>query len=267
MSPSGAPRRHGREARHLSARSDEGGLASLYETHFKRLRALLVARFSGSHDGLIKEEIEDAIQEAFCRMLEQRSRGVDTPGVKNGPAYLLVAARNLCLDGRRRRSREQSSSYHSVARHALQAAEHELEDHENALALLWLAAHAGALTGRLRSIYSARFVDGLSQVATARHLGLTRRAVRTLERRLLVEVMSSLQANQHLADPAACRDGQPGSPTIGAGAVAPNNTARRTPWRPKTTALASYRATLAQMAAAVASDEEILLAKPSRDER
>jgi RNA polymerase sigma factor (sigma-70 family) len=237
VSPSNALRR--KEAHGAEARADEHSLGFLYETQAERLRRALRAQFSDSHDDLIKEEIEDAIQEAFCRVLEQRSRRGGHPGLTNAPAYLLTAARNVCLDKWRRRARERSSVHHLLPGHTLGLAEHQAET------LRWLAAYTGGLTGGLRLVYSARFIDGLSQMAAARVLGLTRRAVRTLERRLLVEVKLSLEAAQRLTEAPCNRVGTPVTELArpGVPAVPPEFAGGARGQRPKTGPQPSYAVT------------------------
>lgn len=185
--------------------AEQGSLAKMYESHSERLRRLLVARFAVSRVGPTDEEIEDIVQETFRRVLEGRSRGVESSGWVNALGYLFTVARNAFLDARRRRSREQSLVSALMADDTwAQSEERGADPCKILLQVSWLTSYVRTLPDDLRRVYTARFVDGFSQEATAGRLGLTRRAVRTLERRLLVDVARSLRARGHLATEEGC---------------------------------------------------------------
>lgn len=166
-------------------------LTALYQSHLQRLRSNLLARYT--HNRLTSDEVDDAIQEAFLRVLERGSRRPDASEWTNALGYIFTVACNVCSDWRRRRSRERAfSRVQSAAGNSAQSA--RAEEIELDLQLRWLTTYVGALPDGARAVYTARFVDGLSQEATAHQLVLTRRAVRTLERRLVLDVARRLRA-------------------------------------------------------------------------
>lgn len=168
--------------------ADNTSLTALYAAHFEQLRSILGARLTGSDIF----EREDAIQDAFLRLLERRSPDLEVTRWANPLGYLLIVARNACIDWRRRRVRDLALP-HDVVAAATGIDEAGGDESEASLQASSIAAYVRALPDGLRAVYVARFVEGRSQQNAARRLGVTRRAVRTMEKQLLVEVRRMLR--------------------------------------------------------------------------
>lgn len=149
-------------------------VTALYEAYYNRLRRSLL-RFVGSRSSATRDEVDDATQEAFRRVIERRSRGLDREGWTNALGYLFTIARNAYVERRRRRSRERAISLELAAGRCTSIDE-RVDEGQIVLQLRSLRAYVRALPDSTRAIYEARFVDEVSQKGTARRLGLTRRA-------------------------------------------------------------------------------------------
>ena len=87
------------------ARGDVDALAPLYDLCAAELHGLALWR-AGS-----REDADDAVQELFCRLAEQRHR---LPEVENPRAYLLAIVHRLAIDRHRARGRRREEPLEGV---------------------------------------------------------------------------------------------------------------------------------------------------------
>lgn len=193
-------------------------MAALYEMHSDRLRRMLRARLARSRGHPTNDELDDAMQEAFHRVVERRARGLAREGWANALGYLLTIARNAYIEHSRRRSRERALSL-QLAAGGCTASDEEVDEGHRALQLRCLEAYLQALPRSTRAVYEARFVDGASQESAARRLGLSRRAVRTQEKRLLVGAGRWLRNLRHLTNVGTIAEPELGSGHRGASSI------------------------------------------------
>ena len=136
--------------------------------HEPKLRAWLRKRFGPS------TEIDDIMQEAFLRVLHERSRRV----LLSPKAFFFTTARTLAIDQLRRRATNRAESL--VENEALSVLEEgegipeTLARHQD-LALLTDAIQS--LPERCRQVFTLCKVYGLSQRAIAERLGISEHTV------------------------------------------------------------------------------------------
>jgi RNA polymerase sigma factor (sigma-70 family) len=166
----------------------------LYTGHVNGFRAALRRKFSSTTKGLTEDDVDDAIQDAFARVLGLlRSDG---PALEIAAAYLFAAARNSCVS--KVRSLKLRNPQHSVEEHAQTSVEHELCDStdESADACSWVALYLASAPPDLVDVYELRFIEGLAQHVCARRLGMSRKRVRTREA-LLIDGLRAFCASAH----------------------------------------------------------------------
>jgi RNA polymerase sigma factor (sigma-70 family) len=156
------------------------GLAAIYGAHLHWLRTTLRKTFAppGVANALAPEDIDDAIHEAFTRVLCLHQTGMaemHTPA-----AYILVAARNSCVDMVRSRAARDRAAAMGVS---LDAVSPEACDDSEGVRLRHdiVADYLAQLPKELLDVYELRFVEGLSQHNSAKRLAISRKRVRTLE--------------------------------------------------------------------------------------
>lgn len=179
-----------------SARGEED-LEGLYAQHVPPLRRSLIRRFAHfeRRSGLPSADVDDAIQEAFTKLLAAGWLSRQRPERGSAAAYLAGTVRNLCMDSLRAQRREEvlRSRAAALARSGLHGLEHPPGEGERESRRVELArARIAELPSELSGYFRVRFAQGLSQRQTARHLGLTRRRARTLEQRLFTAVARHL---------------------------------------------------------------------------
>jgi RNA polymerase sigma factor (sigma-70 family) len=177
--------------------SGEEDLERLYAHHVPPLRRSLMRRFAHFErsSGLPSADVDDAIQEAFAKLLAAGWLSRQRPERGSAAAYLAGTVRNLCMDSLRARRREVAlrSRAAQLARSGPLALEHPLGEGELESRRVELTrARIAELPTELSGYFRVRFAQGLSQRQAARHLGLTRRRARTLEQRLLTAVARHL---------------------------------------------------------------------------
>ncbi|MEI8088806.1 MAG: RNA polymerase sigma factor [Opitutaceae bacterium] len=136
--------------------------------HEPKLRAWLRSRFGPA------TEIDDIVQEAFMRVLHERSRRV----LLSPKAFLFTTARNLAIDQLRRRTTNRTEPL--VENEALAVLEGgegipETLAHHQDLALLTEAIQS--LPERCRQVFTLCKVYGLSQREIAERLGISEHTV------------------------------------------------------------------------------------------
>lgn len=185
------------EACEAKSASGEEDLELLYAHTVPPLRRSLIRRFAHleRRAGLPSADVDDAIQEAFAKLLAAGWLSRQRPERGSAAAYLAGTVRNLCRDSLRAQRREEALRARAVqlARNGPHGLEHppgegELESRRAELARARIAELPTELSGYFR----VRFAQGLSQRQAARQLGLTRRRARTLEQRLLTAVARHL---------------------------------------------------------------------------
>jgi RNA polymerase sigma factor (sigma-70 family) len=174
-------------------------VASVYRRHASALRRVLRAKSSRGavHTGSlqhanmaafwIQQEVDDLVHDVFARLLASNGGALLDTGRDPVP-YLVTIARNLHVDSLRRRRGFTPPSDEPVV--VLEEAERL---RNRGLELEIVAAYASRLSPELADLYEARFERGMSQRDAAALLGISRRQVRTLERRLFEGALRELR--------------------------------------------------------------------------
>jgi RNA polymerase sigma factor (sigma-70 family) len=200
-----------------------GELGALYRTQAAHLRKILRARFvssprnggngAGPKSTLAVDDVDDLIQEVFARVLAAGGSSL-LDKVREPAAYLVAVARNLVIDSARRHQHLvpiDPSFQSSNLAHLDRARLEELDFHERCVEAV--SAYVAGLPPELSAAFDARFKRGMSQRDAATALGVTRRRIRTLEKRLLAGAAGELDfgaAHRHTSLVAAS-DSDPGS--------------------------------------------------------
>ncbi len=172
------------EASSRTARDRHLPLAGLYRSHSLPLRHALRRRFLGARCGLSPHEIDDAVQETFLRVLQHWARCASASPAELSFGYLMAVARNVCIDLLRRREHQRELLADVVALDR-DRPDNTLDVYAEARERCSEArAYFAALPPEWQAVFQARFCEGLSQQASARNLGLTRRQVRAFEDQL-----------------------------------------------------------------------------------
>jgi RNA polymerase sigma factor (sigma-70 family) len=137
----------------------------------------------------IQQEVDDLVHDVFARLLASNG-GAGLDNGRDPVAYLVTIARNLHVDNLRRRRGFTPPSDEPMV--DLEEAE-RLRD--RGLEVEIVAAYATRLSPELAHLYEARFERGMSQRDAAALLGVSRRQVRTLERRLLDGALRELRSS------------------------------------------------------------------------
>ena len=173
--------------------SGEEDLERLYAHHVPPLRRSLIRRFAHFErsSGLPSADVDDAIQEAFAKLLAAGWLSRSRPERGSAAAYLAGTVRNLCMDSLRAQRRAEAlraraADFAHSGQEALEQPQAEGERESRRVELA--RARIAELPTELSGYFLVRFAQGLSQRQAARHLGLTRRRARTLEQRLLTAV-------------------------------------------------------------------------------
>jgi RNA polymerase sigma factor (sigma-70 family) len=174
-------------------------VASVYRRHASGLRRVLRARssrgpeYTGSlqHGNVgafwIQQDVDDLVHDVFARLLTSNG-GAGLDKGRDPVPYLVSIARNLHVDGLRRRRGFTPPSDEPIV-----VLEEEERLRDRRLEVEIVAAYARRLSPELADLYEARFERGMSQRDAAALLGVSRRQVRTLERRLLDGALRELR--------------------------------------------------------------------------
>jgi RNA polymerase sigma-70 factor (ECF subfamily) len=166
----------------LLARYRRGESAALERIYRHYVRGLdgyfrLLAQRSGALELGQASAVADLLQETFIRALSPAARAAFDGGEFS--PYLNAIARNCFCDALRKRRVESRVSPDDLP---LAAEPHDAEGDTEDLRVL--RAYVEGLAPGLRGVYERRFVQGLSQEAACRELGVTRRTLRTSEEHL-----------------------------------------------------------------------------------
>ncbi|MFW2388199.1 MAG: RNA polymerase sigma factor [Polyangiales bacterium] len=147
------------------------------------------------------EEQKDMVQEVFVRAFADKARAA-YDGLRPYRPYVLRIAKNLMIDrarkiGRRPKKVEPSVEISIDALIDRDAPLPELEediDWKNQRAIA--RSYIGSLSSELSELVRLRFVECLAQADVARAMGITRRRVRTLEKRALTGLVRLLKREE-----------------------------------------------------------------------
>ncbi len=179
---------------------ERAALAEVYRAHVQQVADLVRRGFHldrTGRGGLVPGVASaagqcDLVQETFARAFAQPARRA-YDGRSPYRWYLLRIAKNLMIDGLRRGGRELPLVDPPDGGEPALAPEDPASEAHRARQQALAAEFTAGLEGESRQVYESRFVQGLGQLETASRLGLTRRRVRTLEARLLVELRTLLK--------------------------------------------------------------------------
>jgi RNA polymerase sigma factor (sigma-70 family) len=169
---------------------DRNALERVYRAHARSLERYLLA-LARSRGGQMTPAslVTDLVQEVFIRAFSQEAR-LAYDGYHDYSHYLAVVARNCFIDALRARGREVLLAPEDIP--ADLASAPEPADWCDPLSLSVLETYVRSLPVQLLATYQHRFIEELSQEETAAALGITRRAVRTAERRLRAGLRKAL---------------------------------------------------------------------------
>jgi RNA polymerase sigma factor (sigma-70 family) len=170
---------------------DRRALERVYRAYARPVERYLhaVVRQYGGHRAENTTFVADLLQEVFLRAFSADARRA-YDGLRSYEHYLVVVARNCFIDMMRARRREVLTSPEDLPFDIETAPEPEQWCDGRTLEVL--EGYVGGLTPALRAIYAKRFLEEVSQAETADLLGITRRAVRTGERRLRAGLRKAL---------------------------------------------------------------------------
>lgn len=161
-------------------------LAEVYRMHVSSVDGYVrtLARASGCPDMGQVSAVADLIQEVFIRAFSERAR-IAYDGVRDYGPYLTTIARNCFVDAVRRRGREVVLGPAELSLILGDAAVHAgPEEGMDPRMLAVLTEYLTTLDDPTRAVYEQRFVKGCSQDEASRELGISRRTLRTAEKRL-----------------------------------------------------------------------------------
>jgi RNA polymerase sigma-70 factor (ECF subfamily) len=150
------------------------------------------------------DEQRDAVQEVFVRALSEKAR-MSYDGLRPYRPYLLRIAKNLMIDRARKIKRRPTKAEPRsgvldvddlIDRDAPMPEPEEDMDWRNQRRVA--IRYMETLPGDLRELVQLRFVDCRSQASVAEALGITRRRVRTLEKRCLAGLVTLLEKEKLL---------------------------------------------------------------------
>jgi RNA polymerase sigma factor (sigma-70 family) len=164
-------------------------LAQIYRAYVRRVellvRGLLRRRWRG--ELIAAEQCEDLVQEAFARAFTRRAREAFDESRDYG-AYLLVIARNVVIDVLRSGRREVPANDAFIEDCLeLRAANSEVEEQarwNDPATIALVRQYLANLSPELQLVHHQRHVLENAQVTAASALGMSRRRMRTLEKRI-----------------------------------------------------------------------------------
>lgn len=166
-------------------RGDRDALQRVYRAHVAKVMQVVTygcASSSGRVPGVGRERCDDLVQEVFVKAFGERARQA-YDGLRPYEPYLLQIARNLLVDRARRSGREVLAG-DETQEEPLSPLETSLERqmHFGRLREATVGFLA-SLSEEEQRFVDLRFVQELSQYEVSTAMGLTRRRVRTLEKR------------------------------------------------------------------------------------
>lgn len=166
-------------------KGERDALQQVYRAHVAKVQQVITYGCntgSGRVPGVGRERCEDLVQEVFVKAFAERARQA-YDGLRPYEPYLLQIARNLLVDRARRSGRELLAT-DDAEQEPLSPLETSLERqmHFGRLREATVAFLA-SLSDEEQRFVELRFVQELSQYEVSSAMGLTRRRVRTLEKR------------------------------------------------------------------------------------
>jgi len=177
-------------------------LAEVYDAYADKVGRLVRRGFELRGEGSVRvgpQDFLDIVQEAFAKAFSPAARH-NYDGLRAYEPYLLMIARNTSIDWLRRRGTSISFPPETLDRlQADQPAPGDRAPWENQHTLATLETYLAGLSPDLSTVHRCRYVEGLTQDATARALGISRQNLRTLEDRLRTGLKSALAQGDELA--------------------------------------------------------------------
>jgi RNA polymerase sigma-70 factor (ECF subfamily) len=167
-------------------------LETVYRFYVQRVDRYVrsLARSTGTTTLGHPSAVADLLQDVFIRAFSDRGRNA-YDGLRDYGPYLTTIARNSFIDLQRALGREILTSPDELTDVPDEAAA-ESESLVDAKIAAVLTSYVESLVAPQRGVYEQRFVLGLSQEQASATLGLSRRAVRTGEKRLRVGLRKAL---------------------------------------------------------------------------
>ena len=192
---------------------ERSALAAVYDAYADKVgrlvrRGIILRKTGGAPvTGIYvsPDDFLDLTQEAFVKAFSASSRlGYD--GVRDYEPYLLTIARNVLVDWLRRRGGVvpfEPQFLDSVA--SDQPALDDRAPWETTESLTVLEDYLAGLSPELARVHQHRYLEGLSQEAAARAMGISRQSLRTLEARVQSGLSDALAARATTAASSARR--------------------------------------------------------------
>lgn len=202
-------------------RGDPDALEAIYLAHVREVEGWVRGALLRS-GRLTASDLADIVQDVFLRAFSESARS-SYDGLRPYPPFLMTVARNLFVDWARRSGRELPSSDvldGALAGGGAGAAEAACDDgsvvgdgEPFAPAVVALAdGYVKSLPDELRRVHHERFVLGTPQRQAAETLGISRQALRTLEKKLIVGLRRRLREAGMDPPPAPAKKSNPGAP-------------------------------------------------------
>jgi RNA polymerase sigma factor (sigma-70 family) len=166
---------------------DKAALGEVYDAYAEKVGRLLRRGFQLRGDGGVRlgpQDLLDVAQEVFVKAFSPSARqGYD--GLRDYEPYLLMIARNASVDWLRRHGGAVTLAPNAFDEMPGDTeAPGERAPWENPDTLALLERYLAGLPSELAALHRHRYVDGLSQEASARAMGISRQNLRTLEDKL-----------------------------------------------------------------------------------
>ena len=186
---------------------ERSALAAVYDAYATKVgslvrRGCVVRRAGGEYAGGVyvsADDFLDLTQEVFVKAFSAAGRqGYD--GVRDYEPYLLMITRNVLIDWLRRRAGVVPFEPELLA--AVASDQPALDDcapWESTESLAITEHYLAGLSPELARVHRHRYLEGLSQEATARAMGISRQNLRTLEARVRSGLSHALAARSATA--------------------------------------------------------------------
>jgi len=158
-------------------------LEQVYRTYVQSIDRLLRSLARASRRRIDVSATADLLQEVFIRAFSPSAR-LAYDGKRDFEPYLATIARNCFIDALRTQGHEVPRSSEELLLTMDEAIEDPDSGEDDPRVMAVLASYVSTLPGDVAGVYRLRFVLGQSQDQTSATLGISRRAVRTMEERL-----------------------------------------------------------------------------------
>lgn len=164
---------------------EEAALTRVYVEYADELRRTLAR-----HGGLSREDVSDLLQDVFVHAFSAPVRAL-YDGSRPFRPFLHAIARSVLVDWLRRRKREPGDALDPLD--PTEALGRVAVEPRLTPLLIDAGAYLNALPPEFRKVYVERFVYSRTQREAALALGISRQALRTIERQLLDGLRKRLQ--------------------------------------------------------------------------